>query len=410
MSRVLVIDPSIAGISGDMLLGGFIGLGFKPERVVEVANVIEKTVPWVKNFKIRVEEVKKFEFKAWRVDVLVDEERRCRRASDLLNSIEKVSSLIGLSNRASRIALDAVKILVEAEAEVHGEDIGDVDLCEISSADTVLDTVGVAYALQELDLLNAKVYGLPIAVGGGKMHFSHGSISIPAPVVLEIAKRRNLTLVGGPVEEELATPTGVALYATIVHEVRSTLPMVRVYAVGLGAGSKDLEGIPNILRLVVGGNPELYVEDSIYILETDIDDVPGEILGFVGEKLVSQGALDIAFIPKIGKKGRPSVILRVLTKPQELEKLLNIIIKETGTLGVRLMRVNRYIVPNREITTVAIDINGKKYNIRIKISKLGNGEVVSIKPEFEDLRNISIETGIPLRDLMKIVMKIINSR
>jgi uncharacterized protein (TIGR00299 family) protein len=404
MSRVLVIDPSIAGISGDMLLGGFIGLGFKPEKVVEVANVIEKAVPWVRDFKIRVKEVKKFKFKAWRVDVLVDEERRCRRASDLLNSIEKVSSLIGLSNKASRIALEAVKILVEAEAEVHGEDVDDVDLCEISSADTVLDTVGVAYALQELDLLNAKVYGLPIAVGGGRIQFSHGSVSIPTPVVLEIAKKKNLILVGGPVDEELATPTGVALYAVIVDEVKNLLPMTKIVAVGYGAGSRDLKSVPNILRLIIGEELEIYTEDTIYVLETDIDDVSGEILGFVGEKLVSQGALDIAFIPKIGKKGRPSFILRVLTKLQDLEKLLDIVVKETGTLGVRVMKVHRYIVPNRDIVKTAVDINGEKYEVRVKISRLGDGEVISVKPEFEDLKDISIKTGIPLRNIMKIVM------
>lgn len=404
----LVVDPSIAGISGDMLLGAFIGLGFKPEKIIEIANVVEKIVPWVKRVRTRVEEVRRSEFKAWRVDVLVDEEGRCRRGSELLNLVEKVATTIGLNSKVFKIAYEAAKILVEVEAEVHGEDISRVNLCEISSADTIVDIVGVAYALQELGLVDAKVYGLPIAVGGGRVHFSHGVISAPAPVVLEIAKKRGLTLVGGPVEEELATPTGIAIYASIVQQVVPFYPMIKVLNVGYGAGSKELPGIPNILRLVVGEIFSEYVEDNVFMLETDIDDLPGEILGFVGEKLIAQGALDISFIPKIGKKGRPSVILRVLTKPEDVGRFVDIMVRETGTLGVRVSRIGRYIVPLRDYVVTSINVNGKRYDVRVKVSRLSSGEVISTKPEFEDLKRIAMETGIPLRELMRKIIKVID--
>lgn len=409
MVRTLIVDPSISGISGDMFLGALVGLGFKTDRIVEVCNIVEKVVPWVKKVGVNVEEVRKHGIKSWRVNVVVEEEKRCRRGSDLLDLVEKISLMIKLSSKASKLAYEAVKLLVEVEAEVHGEEVKEVDLCEISSADTLVDIVGVSYAFQELGLLDAEIVGLPIAVGGGRVFFSHGMVSVPVPVVLGIAKRRGLILVGGPVEDELATPTGVALYATVVQHVTQVFPVVKVLDVGYGAGSKDFKGIPNVLRLVVGENLRMFDKDSVYVIETDVDDVTGEILGFVGEKLVLQGALDIAFIPKTGKKGRPATILRVLAKAEDLDKIIDIVVRETGTLGVRVSKVERYVVPLRETIVVPIDVHGKVYDVRVKISKLRNGEIVSAKPEFEDLKRVSAETGVPLRYLASKVMESIRS-
>lgn len=406
--KTLIVDPSIAGISGDMLLGAFVALGFHPQKVIEVSKAVEKTTPWVKRLDVEVKEVRRQGFRSWYVGVDIDEEKQCRRGIEILEVLRNTAKLIGLSDKAQKIALDAVKLLIEAEAEVHSEDIEEVDLCEISSADTIVDIVGVAYALQELGLLDAEVYGLPIAVGGGTIKFSHGRITVPAPVVIEIAKRKNLAIVGGPVEEELTTPTGIALYATIVKHIVDFYPSIRVSKVGYGAGSKDIAGVPNILRLVVGETPGEYSLDNIIILETDIDDVSGEILGYVGEKLINLGALDIAFIPKVGKKGRPSTILRVLAKPNNYSELIDTIVRETGTLGVRVFNVMRYIVPYRDYRVVPLEIYGKKYDVKVKISKTSSGRVVAIKPEYEDLRKISIETGIPLKKLLDEVIKKLN--
>jgi hypothetical protein len=405
MVKSLVVDPSIAGISGDMLLSAFIGLGLKPEKLAEVAKTIESTVGWVRRVVLSVEEVRRGEFRAWRVNVSIDEERRCRRGSEIVEAVEKVSKALGLDQRAMQVALNAVNLLVEAEAAVHGEEVHEVDLCEISSADTVLDVVGVALALQELDLLNARIYGLPIAVGGGRIRFSHGSVSVPAPVVLEIAKRRNLILIGGPVEEELATPTGVALYASIVTEIRTAYPMIRVLGVGYGAGSKELQGVPNILRLVLGEEQAVFSQDIVYLLETDVDDITGEVLGYINEKLLSEGALDVAIVPKVGKKGRPAYIIRALTRFENLNRVIETIVRETGTLGVRVLRVERVIVPVRDTIEVQLNINGKIYSIRVKVSKLGNNELVSIKPEFEDLKRVALESQVPIAEIYRKVMR-----
>ncbi|MEM1645514.1 MAG: nickel pincer cofactor biosynthesis protein LarC [Ignisphaera sp.] len=406
--KALIVDPSIAGISGDMLLSAFVALGFHPQKVVEVVKAVEKNTPWVKRIDVDVKEVQRHGFRSWYVDVDIDEEKQCRRGKEILGVLERTAKFIGLSDKALKIALDTANLLVEAEAKVHSEDIEEVDLCEISSADTIVDIIGVAYALQELNLLDAETYGLPIAVGGGTIRFSHGIITVPAPVVIEIARRKKLAIVGGPVEEELATPTGVALYATIVKHIVEFYPSIRVSGVGYGAGSKDIAGVPNILRLVVGEIPGEYSLDNIVVLETDIDDVSGEILGYVGEKLVNLGALDIAFIPKIGKKGRPSTILRVLAKSNNYNELIDTIVRETGTLGIRVFNVTRYIVPYRDYIVIPVEIYGKKYSIKVKVSKTSSGRVVAIKPEYEDLKKISIELEIPLKKLLDEVIKKLN--
>lgn len=405
MQKVLIVDPSISGISGDMFLGALIGLGLKPQRIEEIATHIEKTTPWVKRVEVSVKTVKKGEFKAWLVEPRIDEDKRCRKGLELLNTVNVVAKALGLDDKAYAIAVDTVRLLIDAEAEVHGDSVEDVSLCEISSADTVLDIVGVAFALQELDLLSSRVYGLPIAIGGGTINFSHGVISTPSPIVLEIAKKKNLILFGGVVEEEVATPTGVAIYATIVQDIVKFYPMVRVLGVGYGAGSRDFPYVPNVLRLVLGEAVKDYAQDNVVVLETDIDDVSGEILGYVMEKIMSTGALDVSCIPRIGKKGRPSVTLRVLTKPEDQDKLVDIIFSETGTLGVRVLGISRYIVPTREFIEVPVEIDGKRYSVRVKVGRSLSGEVVAMKPEYEDIKRIALETGTPLRTVVDIVMR-----
>lgn len=405
MRKVLVIDPSTAGISGDMLLGAFVSLGLNPQKITEVAREVERTTSWVKQIYVDVREVKKCGFKAWRVHIDIVDDAKCRKGAEVLDVVDRVANALGLSGKAYSVARESVELLINTEAEVHGESIEEVHLCEIGSADLVIDVVGTALALQELDLLDAKVYGLPISVGGGAVSFSHGVISTPPPAVLEMAKRKGVVIKGGTVDEELATPTGVALYATLVHETVRFYPEIKVIVVGYGAGRKDFPQIPNILRLVVGEEPGEYAQDDVLLLETDIDDLSGEVLGYVGEKLISMGALDVGFIPKIGKKGRPSVILRVLAKHSDLERFIEFLMTETGTLGVRVSRILRYVVPLREWALVPIEVGGRSYSVRIKVSKTRDGKIVAVKPEYEDLKKISTETGVPLRVLMSEALK-----
>jgi hypothetical protein len=163
--------------------------------------------------------------------------------------------------------------------------------------------------------------------------------------------------------------------------------------------------VPNILRLVLGEEQAVFSQDIVYLLETDVDDITGEVLGYINEKLLSEGALDVAIVPKVGKKGRPVYIIRALTRFENLNRVIETIVRETGTLGVRVLRVERVIVPVRDTIEVQLNINGKIYSIRVKVSKLGNNELVSIKPEFEDLKRVALESQVPIAEIYRKVMR-----
>ncbi|MGZ7068855.1 MAG: nickel pincer cofactor biosynthesis protein LarC2, partial [Methanobacterium sp.] len=219
--------------------------------------------------------------------------------------------------------------------------------------------------------------------------------SVPAPATLEILK--NVPVFGGPEEYELTTPTGAALYVNMVDETCNFYPLISSKKIGYGAGKLNLK-YPNVLRVICG-----YLEiptDNVSILETNIDNITAEVIGHTFHKLQNAGALDVTVIPLIMKKNRPGHLLRVITRPGNCDKVAEAIIRETGTLGVRILPyVHRNIV-NREITPIKININKADYKINIKIGKIGE-DIINYSPEYEDAKRIAEETGIPLKDVMK---------
>ncbi|MCE7697628.1 MAG: nickel pincer cofactor biosynthesis protein LarC [Methanobacterium paludis] len=235
---------------------------------------------------------------------------------------------------------------------------------------------------------------MPVALGGGRIKSEHGMLSVPTPATLEILK--NVPVFGGPVDYELATPTGAAIFVNMVDEFCSFYPLIRNRKIGYGAGKHDLE-IPNILRIMNGDSQ--VPTDNVSILETNLDNVTGEVIGHTFQKLMEVGARDVTVIPTITKKNRPGHLLRVITKPSNCDKISEAIIRETGTLGVRVLPyVHRNIV-SRKIIPVEVAINGMKRKIRIKVGMIGD-EVISSKVEYEDAKKLSEETGIPLKDVM----------
>ncbi|MEM2850072.1 MAG: LarC family nickel insertion protein, partial [Candidatus Bathyarchaeia archaeon] len=214
----------------------------------------------------------------------------------------------------------------------------------------------------------------------------------------EILKSRGYSFKGGPVEGELATPTGVALLVNIIDEVAQIHPLIKPIKVGYGAGLKELPGVPNVLRLIYGEQQPHYIQEDIYVLETNIDDVQGEVLGHVIEKLVENGAKDACVIPVTCKKSRPGYILKVISDCENLNDVVDIIFRETGTLGVRLTKTPRFIVP-REFKTVTVQIDGVDFPVKVKVAKDIEGRVFRIKPEYDELKKISSLTGIPIREL-----------
>ncbi|MDO5836547.1 MAG: nickel pincer cofactor biosynthesis protein LarC, partial [Methanobacterium sp.] len=261
----------------------------------------------------------------------------------------------------------------------------------------VADIMGVSFALHDLGLGKEKVFGLPPAMGGGRIKTDHGNLSVPAPATLEILK--NVPARGGPVNHELTTPTGAALLVNMVDEFTDFYPLITNKKVAYGAGKLDLE-FPNVLRIILGTSP--IPTDKISILETNLDDVTGEVLGHTVDRLMEEGALDVTIIPTIAKKNRPAHLLRVITTLGMAEKLSETIIRETGTLGVRTIPyVHRNIV-NREIVPVWVELGGKSLKVRVKVAKIGE-EIVNVTVEYEDARKISEKLKMPLKDVIRFI-------
>jgi uncharacterized protein (TIGR00299 family) protein len=221
---------------------------------------------------------------------------------------------------------------------------------------------------------------------------------------LEILQSKNFPFKGGPVESELATPTGVSIIVNLASEASRFYPQMAPEKVGYGAGCKEFPEVANLLRIVVGKTLEDgLIEDQIAVLETNIDDVPGEIVGHSIERLLAEGAKDVCIIPIYTKKNRPGQIIKVIADQNDTAHLSRVLVNETGTLGVRVYFCERHIV-TRESHSVEVLINGNKEPVKIKVSKSSQGDVVRIKPEFEDLKRLAEKTGKPLRELYELAL------
>jgi uncharacterized protein (TIGR00299 family) protein len=214
---------------------------------------------------------------------------------------------------------------------------------------------------------------------------------------------------GGPIKFELTTPTGAALLVNMVDEVSEFYPEIKPIGVGYGAGSKDFEVMGNVVRLTLGeATSRFFLDDDLIVLETNVDDVSGEVLGHTIDKMMEEGAKDISLIPTTTKKNRPGYIIKVITDRDHSSKLTRRLMEETGTLGVRVSSSQRHMLP-RETKTLKLHIEGVDAEIRYKVSRGLDGEIIQAKPEYEDLVALSEKTGRPLRILDDLVRKKIES-
>ena len=386
---VVIIDPQNSGISGNMVLGALIDLGVD---AAEVAEVMESYASPFGDITIEINKTQKSGISATYADIKCEDIMPIGYV-ELLETLDKVKYKI--SPEVLEFAKKVFNTLAEAESTVHGTNLDKIHFHEVGAADAVADIIGSAYCFYKLGLDSKKVYGMPVALGGGRINSMHGKLSVPAPATLEILK--NIPSFGGPVNYELTTPTGAALYVNMVDEICDFYPLVTNSKISYGAGKRDLE-IPNVLRVVKGDS--IVPTDKVSILETNLDTVTGEVIGHTFDKLLDAGALDISVIPVLMKKNRPGHLLRVITKPKDSAKVSEAIIRETGTLGVRVLPyVHRNIV-KREIIPIKLDIGGIKHDIHIKVGMIGD-EVINYSPEYEDAKEIANEVGVPLKDIMK---------
>ncbi|MFQ5940730.1 MAG: nickel pincer cofactor biosynthesis protein LarC [Nitrososphaerales archaeon] len=390
-----VFDCQIAGIAGDMLLSSLIDIGADKKKVIDAVMSCQNFLAGSKITNASFDHVKRSGFRASALSIDYEDNVHERKGIEVYDALSRCCDSLDLEDKTKAFAIASIKTLIEAEAKVHGEAYADVHLHEASSIDTLIDIVGTAAAMQDLGLFNAEIYSSRVAIGGGALTFSHGTITNPGSAILEIFKNRNFTLIGGPVDDELTTPTGAAMLVNLAKGSLDFYPPFQPIKVGYGAGSKDFENFPDVLKVVLGKEVQTMQMDTVYVLETNVDDTTGEIIGDMIDKLIEKGAKDVSVIPATTKKSRPANLIRVICDYELLNPVLNALIQESGTLGVRVQQTPRYLVP-RMTLSVPVSIKGEEFVIRVKVVKEHN-RVVYAKPEYEDVRNVSMKLNIPFR-------------
>jgi len=428
--KALLFDPC-AGASGDMIMAALLDLG---ADLIAVCEAVESV-----GCKLEVSRAERSHIMAARAAVTAD--RRYHSLAEAVG-ILKGSSLRG---EALEKALSAIDLLAAAESRVHGVPKDEIRFHEIGALDALADIAGGCAALQSLKV--QRVICRSISVGGGYVKSAHGLLPVPGPAALEILRSREMPWKGGPVQSELLTPTGAALLAVLVDEFVQEFPLIRAEKVGYGAGKRDLD-LPNVLRGLIaeilperqktaGGNGHKQEEyeheqgqmceqwcehegghegkhanghagglnraphgDRVVQLETNVDDVTGEVLGRLIELLMDAGALDVSVLPALMKKGRSGNVIRAIARHEEMDRLAGIIIRETGSLGVRVFPSLHRFVAEREENALDVEFSGRSYRVRIKVSRM-DGILINAKPEYEDCKKIADETGLPLRLVLK---------
>ncbi len=377
-----------SGISGDMTLGALVDAGVPVEQLRAELQGLD-----VPGWQIGAEKVWKNGMSATHVSVKTEDTHTHRSLTTILGIFEK-SKLAGpVKDRASAI----FRKLGEAEASVHNVPLEKIHFHEVGAVDAIVDIVGACIGFAALGI--EKFACSALNVGGGTAKMAHGVLPVPAPATAKL-------LVGKPtysngVLKELVTPTGAAIVATLCDSF-GPQPAMAVSAIGYGAGTTDLEGQPNVMRLMIGEalqKNEWGTEESIRVLEVNVDDMNPQVYGYFLEKALAAGALDVFATPVQMKKNRPGMLITVLCAAADEGKFQEMLFAETTTLGVRSMLAQRRILP-REWVKVATRFG----EVRMKVARV-NGLVRQASPEFEDCRKLAEEKKVPLQEVLDAALR-----
>lgn len=382
----VIIDPQSSGIAGNMIIGALADLGTPTD---ELKFIMEKTANEFGKVEVNFTKVNKHGIDSFFCDVNIIDRGEVLHFNDF---ISKVKSL-DIEERIKKTAINVFTRIGKAESKVHGTTLEKVHFHEVGSADAVADVIGSVYGYYYLNLDEEGMIGLPIAVGGGRVNTEHGVLPVPVPAVVELLK--DSYCVGGPVDSELATPTGCAIYMELVDETRKFIPQVTIDEIGYGAGKKDFD-YPNVLRIIK--TKEYMENDRIDVIETNIDHLTGEEIGYLFDLLLDNGASDVSVTPIIMKKNRPGNLLKVISKRGNRDKLVDLIFRETGSLGIRIAPNIHRGIAKREFVKKEADINGEIFEVTYKIGYV-NGKIISKRPEYEDIKKIASKTKLPLKDI-----------
>ncbi|HEV2359496.1 MAG TPA: nickel pincer cofactor biosynthesis protein LarC [bacterium] len=376
-----------SGASGDMLLGALVGAGWPEAALQEVVAGLGVPV------RVTVNRAERRGVPALRVEVVDDDPASARPYPRLAAIVDGCRVAAPVRVRAGEV----LRRLAEVESQIHGVPIEDVHLHELGGLDTLVDVVGVLAGVDALGL--ERVVASPVNVGRGWAHIRHGAVPVPAPATQAFLE--GMPVYAGEIEGEWLTPTGAALLRALVTGW-GPLPPMRLERIGTGAGRDD-PARANVLRLFVGESMEVYGRgdagllgdasrtERLVMLETSIDDMNPQLYPHVTARLFDAGALDVAVVPAVMKKGRPGHLVRVLAAPELARGLAGILLAETTTLGVRAHEVTRLAVDRQ-----TVEVETEYGSVPVKIAGDDTG-VVNVAPEFEACRVLAARHGVPVK-------------
>ena len=377
-----------SGISGDMTLGALVDAGCAVEQVREGLRGLQ-----VPGWELTAEKIWKNGMAATYVNVKTEDQSTHRSFTAILEILQRSQLTPAVRERAAAI----FQKLGEAEARVHDVPLEKIHFHEVGAVDAIVDIVGACIGFEVLGI--EKFACSALNVGGGTAKMAHGVLPVPAPATANLLQGKPTYSNG--VQKELVTPTGAAIVATLC-DAFGPQPAMSVSAIGYGAGTADLEGQPNVLRIMVGEAAEKTVagfDEEIAVIEANLDDMNPQIYGYFLEKALGAGALDVYTTPVQMKKNRPGTLLTVLCKPQDTNTLMSLIFAETTTFGARTYRAQRRVLP-REWVSVATEYG----DVRIKVSRV-NGRILHVAPEYDDCRKLAVEKNVPLQKVIAEAMR-----
>ncbi len=315
-------------------------------------------------------------------------------------NLEDIELIINQSDLRPRVKSMSTKIFREiarAEAKVHGKEINEVHFHEVGAVDSIVDIIGSCICLDMLGI--ERIFASELHEGKGFVKCAHGLLPVPVPAVMEMLCNSKIPLVTEDIPFELVTPTGLGIIKMISSGF-GKMPPMSIEKTGYGMGKRET-GRFNALRVVMGSlyQQDMIPSDDISILETNIDNMSPEIMGYTMEKLLDSGALDVYYTPIYMKKSRPSAMLTVLVKCGEEKKISNIIFSETSTLGIRISHSQRFCM-DREL----VKVNTQYGDVRVKVANIG--DIMKFAPEYEDCRSIALKTGMPIKEVYELVNQI----
>jgi uncharacterized protein (TIGR00299 family) protein len=432
--RVAYLD-CFSGISGDMFLGALVDAGVSADLLRETVRVLNVGAA------LEISRVDRNGISATKVDVIVNGEKDMPREEHWAShahehthadgtrhshphthdhahehahghpkaehdhshgrSLKEISEIIGaaqIGTYEKQIAVAIFQALGEAESKIHNKSLDEIHFHEVGSVDAIVDITCAAVGATVLAV--DEWVCSPLNVGGGTVQCAHGTLPVPAPATLELLK--GAPIYSSEIQKELVTPTGAAIVKTLVSRFGG-IPSITADKTGYGAGFRDFSGSANVLRITIGESTGTNLpasRETITVMEANLDDLSPQVFGYVVDKLFTAGALDVFAVPVQMKKNRPGVILSVLAKSVDVQKLATIIFAETTTIGLRMREESRYALVRRHET-----VDTQWGAVRIKVANL-NGSVANYAPEYDDCRTIAEQKGVPLKQVMQEALRV----